>query len=345
MMIASLLGVLLLYAVYQAFELSERTKRNAMTIADMQISGLQAAFLMEQEIGNAGNGLLPAAASLARCQDEPLFGSAAFLSLRPLPAVIKKGKDDDANDEVFVFYGTAPRHTVPLAITDATLSPPGLTVQTPLGFSENNVLTVVPATGNCYAYNAPDASSLSIDFVDGTTHFFLASFHEDIHKDDLLIDLGSAIRRNYYVKDDVLYMQEWRLEDHRWKLKITGDPLISHVVRFWAQYGIDTAKNDYIDQWVPATGIWSTDSLRKAPLDQIRQIKALRLAFVLRSEEPDKEITNDYIASVFLDCPLHATCSGKTAHIAHDTSQPYGWRYRTYEVVVPMRNAIWNFRD
>ncbi|MDR2173689.1 MAG: PilW family protein [Burkholderiales bacterium] len=342
-MISSLLGILLIYAVYQAFELSERVKHNTMAAADLRVSGLSAVFLMEREISNAGSGLLPAAPFLAHCQDAPLIGS-AFLSLRPLPAVIKKGLNDDANDELFIFYGTAPLHTVPLAITDVSPSPASLTVQTPLGFSENGSFVVVPSAGkNCYAYNTPDASSISVNHITGTTHLFIDSFHEDVHKDDLLIDLGSAIRRVYYVKDNVFYMQEWRLEDHKWKLKTTGDPLIPDVVRFWAQYGIDTDKDNNIDQWVPAIGIWDEDSLRKAPLDQIQQIRALRIAFVIRSGEPDKEIKNDYITSVFPDCPLYTTCSGKTVHIAHDASKPYGWRYRTYEVIIPMRNAIWNF--
>lgn len=349
MMVASLLGIFLLYAVYQTFELSERTSRNAMTIADMQISGLYAIFLMEREIGNAGNGILPAARALARCQDAPLIG-APFLSLRPLPVVIKNGKNDTSSDEIFVYYGTSPLHAAPLAIKEAALSTASLTVQTPLGFSKENAFIIAPPAGNCYAYNTPKTDPVFVDPVIGTTHFSLDpfphfdTFYEDIREGGLLIDLGVPVRHYFYVQNDTLTMQEWRLEGHQWKLKRT-DPLVANVIRFWAQYGIDTTKDNNIDQWVPATGRWSADSLQAAPLDQIQQIKALRIAFVLRSEEPDKELKNDYTASVFQDCPVHTTCSGgKTVHIAHDVTKPYGWRYRTYETTIPIRNAIWNFK-
>jgi hypothetical protein len=44
---------------------------------------------------------------------------------------------------------------------------------------------------------------------------------------------------------------------------------------------------------------------------------------------------------VLFDCSTHdATCQGRVA--LNNTVLTDGWRFRFYETVVPLRNAIWN---
>ena len=65
----------------------------------------------------------------------------------------------------------------------------------------------------------------------------------------------------------------------------------------------------------------------------------------MRSEQHDKDLNPDpgFTRTVFNDCAdsLAGTC-GVTFTVPAVAGQPYGWRYRVYETVIPLRNEVWN---
>jgi hypothetical protein len=122
-----------------------------------------------------------------------------------------------------------------------------------------------------------------------------------------------------------------------------------------AQYGIDCANNGVIT-WTTATasgmcGLNYTpdDFMPPAPAVSpwtavlMARIRAVRIAIVVRSDEPDlKDPALVGQTATLFDCSAHtaAACQGWnpiTSAVLQD-----GWRYRTYETIVPMRNAIYN---
>ncbi len=69
----------------------------------------------------------------------------------------------------------------------------------------------------------------------------------------------------------------------------------------------------------------------------------MRIAIVVRSDEPDlKDPALVGQTATLFDCSTHdAACQGSDRD-QRTRCSPDGWRYRTYETIVPMRNAIYN---
>ncbi len=140
----------------------------------------------------------------------------------------------------------------------------------------------------------------------------------------------------------------------------TAVPIAQNVVLFKAQYGVDCAANGVIT-WTSATasGVCGRnytpdDFMPPAPAvaaqgmttvqyaQWLSRIRAVRIAVVVRSDEPDlKDPALVGQTATLFDCSTHdAACQGSVA--IDNTVLSDGWRYRTYETIVPMRNAIYN---
>jgi type IV pilus assembly protein PilW len=129
------------------------------------------------------------------------------------------------------------------------------------------------------------------------------------------------------------------------------NPIASNIVNMKIQYGIDDVGDGLIHHWVPgisgtAYGDWDSATLLAAPITTLNRIKAARIAILVRSEQPDKELAGQgFNRPVFNDCADAAAGScGVTFDIPAVAAgtQPYGWRYRVYETVIPLRNEVWN---
>jgi type IV pilus assembly protein PilW len=144
--------------------------------------------------------------------------------------------------------------------------------------------------------------------------------------------------------------------------RVTPDawtPLAQNVVLLKVQYGVDQSVpiNGTVECWTPAIAgspcgggavpaDFSDTSVRGLPLVALQRIVAVRVGIVVRDDEPDlKEVNNQlkyanrlpmYLFNCAADtdagCPGRILLSNK---VIRD-----GWRYRAYEAVVPLRNAI-----
>jgi type IV pilus assembly protein PilW len=136
-----------------------------------------------------------------------------------------------------------------------------------------------------------------------------------------------------------------------------GNPVASNVVVMKAEYGINTSlsKEREVNNWVQSTvgGGWDPKTLLQAPMTTINQIKAVRIGIIVQSEQFDKNLAGftggDYVAGdynwVLFDCSAvnKANCPGRLAGTIPATVNPAGnWRFRKYETIIPLRNAIWN---
>ncbi len=134
-------------------------------------------------------------------------------------------------------------------------------------------------------------------------------------------------------------------------------PLASNIVLMKAQYGLDTDGDRAIDTWVSARNApWTEADVLGAPLAQLRQIKALRFALVVRSSQFERQtdaegrdvttggqlsaISSSLTIPVLFPCNGVVPCSGEITAVALPNTQ--GFRYRIFEQAVPLRNQIWN---
>ncbi len=354
LLIALIISLLALYAVYSVFSGNERVNRTITSVNEAQVSGMYSIFLLRQSIESAGVRIIerPNAQLLNGCPGGIGLGgipSPASLSLRPLPLVIaQRTVDASVYDEIFVFSGGASRHVDPLTITAVDTSASQFTVNSPFGLHAGDGVIVADASG-CAIYRI-EADSV-LDVARTTTAISTYQGSADPEIDAQLVDLGDPVRHHFYVDESLsLQMAVWRLSNPgngQWTLTETI-PVTGSVVFFRAQYGLDTDGDQSVDTWQDAIAPWDYDTLLSADIAVIRQIKTIRVALVVRVDEPEKTQTfNQATRFTVLTCPGGMTCSTPTTGIQLNYAPgtaPGGmtYRYRLYETEIPLRNTIWN---
>jgi hypothetical protein len=99
--------------------------------------------------------------------------------------------------------------------------------------------------------------------------------------------------------------------------------------------------------WTPGHFNAPVPADNKALAQQINRIKAVRIAVLVRGDEPDPALkatvaTPNYLHSFFTQCTTGACPAADNVDVVIPQGPNWGWRYRAYETMVPLRNAIWN---
>ena len=123
------------------------------------------------------------------------------------------------------------------------------------------------------------------------------------------------------------------------------NPLVSNLANVKFQYGIDNDGDGALDTWVTASpsGGWSpADRPCSAPGDaRADQGDTDRRYRTQRNGSTARKHAD--IHWVLFDCELadKSACPGRLEGTIA-ASAGGGYRYRTFETVVPLRNALWN---
>lgn len=349
-LVSLVISMLAILAIYQTYLGTEKASRTLNSVSQAQSAGLYAMFLVQQETGNAGSGIMLNISQLDKCQKSLPIDShtAQALSLRGAPVIIKSGENSH-KDELFVMYGSNDYTTT--SWQAGAQQGTGITVRAPAwAINTGDYLIEVPSTGsNCQLKtittvgNGPTSSTLTV-----------TPAGSNISTNARLVNLGQAVvRQKFSVSDkNVLSVSHYQV-DHagRW-LRQQQKPVAGNVVLFRAQYGIDTNDDQQVDIWLnPGDtdthgNVWTEDFVSNAAPEIILSIKAIRIALIVQSDEPDKTLkATTYTTQLFQDCPDGTACPAGTAlnvSFAPLAGQPYGWRYRAYESVIPLKNFIWS---
>jgi type IV pilus assembly protein PilW len=356
--------------IYQVFATSEGIKRNITAAGDAQQNGLLSSFMMGIELANAGNGLAVAAQDLGTCTPVVPAGttlpqvSAAFSgSLLPIPLLIFDGGGANNPDGVFIYYSVARTLIAPALFTSAAAAGADYLVQSANGFKQGDLIVAITnpsGAGDCYSSRITNVLPGPGGAFDATKSPADANGIVTIqHTNTLAVGASSTLFNlgpsNLVQK--VLYdvsggsLRSTSLLDSDGVPSTTQpvNPIASNVLNIKVQYGIDTVGDGLVHHWVPAVagtpyGDWDPTTLLAAPVPTINRIKAARIAVLVRSEQHDKDLNPDpgFSRTVFNDCADGGTCYPVTFSIAPVVGQPYGWRYRVYETVIPLRNEVWN---
>ena len=118
--------------------------------------------------------------------------------------------------------------------------------------------------------------------------------------------------------------------------------MADNIVNLQAVYGVANAPNSPdISAWQAPTGSWSADTLMNgsaASAERIQRIRAVRLVIVARSAQYEKAA--DWTAPTL---PLLADLNGATpgANVSMTfTGDAQRFRYRSYDITVPLRNML-----
>jgi type IV pilus assembly protein PilW len=348
-MVGVVIGMIAVLVIYQVFATSEGIKRNITAAGDAQQNGLLSSFMMGIELANAGNGLAVAAQDLGTCTP----AAAMKDSLRPIPLLVTAGANDNTPDSFVIYYSVARTLIAPALFTSAAAANSAYQVQSANGFKQGDLIVAITnpsGAGDCYssritaAVPAPD--------VNGIVTITHTGAPVGIGASATLFNLGPSNlvqKVQYDVSGGNLRSTSLLDSDGVPSTTQPVNPIASNVLNIKVQYGIDTVGDGLVHHWVPAIsgtpyGDWDPATLLAAPVPTINRIKAARIAVLVRSEQHDKDLNPDpgFSRTVFNDCADGGTCYPVTFSVPAVAGQEYGWRYRVYETVIPLRNEVWN---
>lgn len=340
-MVGVVIGLIAVLVIYQVFAAAEGIKRNTTSVGDAQQNGLLSSFMLGIELANAGNGVASAALDLKKCAGNAnVIPATAFASTwRPLPLVIVDGGGPTVPDSLMVNYSLSNAAIAPASFTTSTAATSDdYSVQSPTGFQPNDLMVAISAAGGCAASKATAVSAPDVLGVVNVSHsdpggpIFLQG--------DQLLNLGlagSAQKVLYDVTNAGVLRSTALLKDDGTPAAgtIPPNPLASNVVNMKLQYGLDVDKNGVLEWISPDVAPWRAADLVNAPdanvlVTQLKTLKAVRIAIVVRGEQWDKEAP-DVPWSLF-----GGVYSGTFVRAGGN------YRYRTYETIIPLRNELWN---
>lgn len=349
-MVGVVIGLLALLIIYRALALSEGYRRTTTAGGDAQSTGMIASYVIAQDLGNAGNTIADSSADLMNCDRTATFAA----NLVPIPALIQDGGADNLADTVSIYYGVNRRLVTPVA-TRPPLHVPGapFLAQSPMGWAVGHSFTIVNsnalAVPRCEVGLVTGIAGPDLNGVITISHSGVANAYV---QPSWIVNMGPAnqVRKVTY---DVLngVMRVTNLLD----AVPTPNPIASNIVHMEAQYGIDTNADNAIDTWVTGRNApWRPADVLNAPVAQLKSIRAVRFALVVRSSQFERSkdaegrdvaenianpLASDFTTTLF-PCNGLPGCTGEVPNVTFPGTA--GYRYRVFEQVVPLRNQIWN---
>jgi type IV pilus assembly protein PilW len=360
-MVGMTLGILVSLIITQVWGVFENQKQRTVSATAGQATGLLALTELEQDVRSAGAGLTDTA--MFNCgtifsyyenggtQISPVPAYAGAMGLAPVQIV--DGGAATASDTIIVKRGSDFLGAIPATLTANMPSPSAeLNISTTSGFADGNVVLLVGASGNCTVTQVTQvqaaAAKLQHNPGGGVTYNPAASFQAAptalplppppapapvltpwpaYQTGDRVIKIGQMVSRSYTVNG----ANELTVRDDSVPTTSTTSSLASDIVMFKAQYGIADAGSQNVNAWVSATAASGWNVLNATLL---RRIKAVRVVIVARSAKMEAPGTTTVAPVAWPDA----------ASPVIDLSANPDWqryRYRTYQLVIPIRNMIW----
>ncbi len=347
-MIGILIGMIVLLAIYNVLTFAEGYKRSTVGAADAQVTGQFAQFVLARELASAGNGISTGMAELSTCNND--------WRMKPIPVLITDGGTANTPDSFVTFYSNARRVVSPVLVTaPVAIGATTMQIQSPNGFFQNDWVITTDRVANCMLRqltgpgvligpNPGTAGIVNVPFATATTAAFPAGSSR-------VFNLGD-INRTLYSVETVAAGRQRQLYSQNVNIGVGVQPAVpiaQNIMLLKAQYGIDTNGDLTVDCWTSAV-VGCGDDYSAATIGSaattaatIQRIKAVRIAVVVRSDEPDLKDPVLLGQSAFLfNCSINtnAGCPGRIA--IDNTVMQDTFRYRIYETTVPLRNALWN---
>ena len=332
-MIGLVVGMLMVLVIFQVYQVHEGQKRTTTGGSDAQQNAGYGLFMIGRDISIAGNGIAASATALDGCA-----------LLRPIPIVISAGATDSDPDSVTVLYGGSSSLSTPVAfLNNATIvsasSAGPYQVASPVGFSPNDVIAAVEGA-NC-TLSTIDAGGVVVSGTTGyatITHTPIAGNMATTYNaiNAALVNLGAAASATSDTAvARVVYSVDPATSTLRSQNQLpTNGPInavVSDVINLKAQFGLDTDNDGTVDTWQAATGQWSAANVVTQPLATLLQVRAVRVAIVTRSEQYERDLVTPG--------PLLMFDGATTMNLGADEQH---YRYKVFETIIPLRNAVWN---
>jgi len=345
LMIGLAIGMVATLVIANVLLGAESQRRTVTAGADAQVNGSLSLYALQRDVQAAGYGLVSSLDALG-CEIRAKRNGANF-TWTLAPVLITNGAND-APDSITVLASAAERYAAPIRVVIShSPSASEFLVNTTMGLGAADLIVAVPPTVDannwCSVFNVTGIGSAGgqgqVTHASGGTD---GPWNQAIlpaagyPAGSYLLNLGQLINRTYSISaSNALQLTSFETSN---ATNTTRD-LFPGVVNLQAYYGLDTDGDGVINSYTATT-----------PTDNAgwRQLVAVRIAIVARSGQVEKEdVTHtDPQWDVGTAVPVAGSAScGNSKCVPLKVSHLTDWkryRYKIYDVVVPLRNMLWH---
>ena len=353
MMVGLVIGLIVVLVMTQTLTTFEGQKRSTSGTADAQIGGSVATYSIQRQLQMAGYGLpiFSVSSSPMKCVnattsfDHDGDGGVANpttaaetaktppINLRPV--VITDG-GVGGNDSISIGRALGDFAGLPVKV-DGVATLPTLEVTNNMGCKANDVAVIVTESGGGLKCALRKVQTIPAGNTKAIT--LTSSDASDIQIGSMISCPGAWMSVTYAIVNGVL-------------METTGSSatgttqraIMSNIVSFQAQYGLAPAVDDnYVGQWVNATGDFSAAALTAQNSSRIR---AVRFVIVARNDLLERNAVSSPGCTAAGLCAWAgsspaAAGTNATINLAGDANWNR-YRYRIFETSIPMRNIGWS---
>jgi type IV pilus assembly protein PilW len=365
LMVGVLVGLIATVVMFQVFAVSEGQKRTTTGAGDAQQAGLASLYQMERDARMAGYGL----------NFPPLLGcntkgrseeGAADFTLKLAPVAITNGASASVPDSVTILFGSSDKVASSERLTRATTAPSDTyLVRNGFGFELGDVIVIGEVGKDCTVaqvssmptpYEFAHASGNYV--VDGNsfrtrfnTYAAAPNYSAWVKATNLgsrILNLGrSPSFTTYAVNNGQLVALD--------ATNAAAAPVViaDNVVQLQAQYAFDSDGDGALKD--PTTVVTVNEALGDQWADTVpatlsaqgwARIIGVRMAVVARSVQPEKPnpVTNTCNTTTASTMPRWYARDATTPYLIDVSASAADWacyRYRVFEVTIPIRNVAW----
>ncbi|RQO62627.1 pilus assembly protein PilW [Paucibacter sp. KBW04] len=341
LMVGMLLGLVVVLVVAQVLSFAEGQKRTSTSGSDAQVNGALALYSLQREIQMAGYGLTNDKAGLG-CPIHANHSTTGNFVWNLVPALIQDGANG-APDTITVMSASR-NFSVPLQVTvDHLAAADRFVVRSAVGVNVGDMLIALPsaydaASNWCSAFNVSAILNTNqLQHTGGVWNESLATVFpaNGYLAGTQLLNTGQLVSRTFSVSADyVLRQQTLGLASGA----ASTEDLFPQIVNLQAMYGKDTDGDGVVDAYDNGTPTTNAGW---------RQVLSVRIALVARSVSYQKEEVSlnapQWDVGSAVNVAGAVDCNGSRCINMKVEGVPdwKHYRYRVYDVVVPLRNMLW----
>ena len=378
LMISMAIGLILTLAITSVMIRGESSKRTSTSVNDVNQNGAFITYTLDRNLRNAGSGFAQAwsqggfgcaldiTSSGVRLLPRPAAfpSTSAFVNvpqtLRLAPALIGKGMADVGSevrgDVLFVMGGQAGGSEMPMPITAGSITSINFRMANSLGYRTGDVVLLMdPAvTAGCLmqqvAWTGIGTGSTDQNIPLGGTYYSASGTNVNLTSfggSTLAAQLGNpANNPPMFQLFGVGANSSLFTYDLMQPTGSTADiALADGVVEMRALYGLDTTNppDGVIDSWMnPAVGsgydFATLNNGSAASQIKIRQIVAIRVGFIMRTNLPEK--ATDFMQPSGSALQLFSDLGSALTQTRTLSASELSYRFRTMEITVPLPNVL-----
>lgn len=348
-------GMLAMVVVMQVFSQAEGQKRTATGGADAQSNGAIALSMIERDTKMAGWGMANSMFSSCNttysyCDGDLSCGGkeGAIDGFSLASAIVTDGGDKP--DSILVQYFANPiegsfRYPSNTELRSNMPQPSSeLNVGNTAGCREGD-LVLVQQAGKCTLMQAThiQEQALKIQHNPGESgHYNPPASYQNANNWPAYTKpaqlscfsappAGALYQRGYSVNN----LHQLLRSDNSANPAVVDDVVAPEIIDLQIEYGVSLPNQPSVSSWQAATGSWAHPTAT-----DFQQVKAVRIAMVVRSIQYEKPAPNQECATT-----TDAMAKDWSSWASFNTgSYPADWkcyRYKVFETIVPLRNVIW----